>query len=102
MMGVLDGMTSLDHDSYVEKRLQDGRRAEAQRDAVVAQAARRHMAIVEAVRRLQKVEQSNRGCTLTRAALSKTLAEIASDLQTANQVRATDEGGLPDEIQARR
>jgi hypothetical protein len=90
MMGVLDGMTSLDHDSYVEKRLQDGRRAEARRDAVVAQAMRRHQAIEEAIRRVRRVEELNRSCTLTRANLSECLEGIARDLQTANQVRATD------------
>jgi hypothetical protein len=80
----------LDNHTYTERRMRDADEAEARIDVVSAQAARRYVAIDQAIRRIRAVEQLNKSCTLTRANLSELLEELARELETANQVRATD------------
>jgi hypothetical protein len=83
-------MSILDHTSYVERRLRDADDAEARIDAVAAQAARRHLAIELAQRRIAGVRELLGQKVLTNASLDELLYEIARDLEKANQVRATD------------
>ena len=84
------GMTYLDNVPYVERRAQAADEAEARLDAVSAQAARRHLAIEVAARRLRGVAQVVAEGQLDRPAVLELLAEIAAGLEEANRVRATD------------
>jgi HPt (histidine-containing phosphotransfer) domain-containing protein len=81
----------LDHEAYVERRMQDADEAGAQIDALSAQAARRFMAIEEAVRRVRALKQSDGEETFPRDILNELLDQIANDLEKANQIRATDQ-----------
>jgi hypothetical protein len=85
-------LSILDHTSYVERRLRDADDAEARVDAVAAQAARRHLAIELAQRRIAGVrELLGQRALITSASLDELLCEIARDLENANKVRASDE-----------
>ncbi len=80
----------LDNLEYVEHRMRCADEAEQRVNALAAQSARRHMAIVQAIRRVRAVSALNKDRILTRANLDELLREIASDLEKSNRVRSTD------------
>jgi hypothetical protein len=81
---------TLDHPSYIEKRMRQGDEAEARLDAVVGQSLRKALAISDAVKRLRAVEAENSEGLLSRASINEMLERIALDLEQANKVRETD------------
>jgi hypothetical protein len=78
----------LDNHTYVERRVQDADEAEARILSVSAQAARRHVAIEQAVKRIRAIKREQ---LLTRASVDELIEEIAHDLEKANHVRAHDQ-----------
>jgi hypothetical protein len=87
----MNGMSCLDHPGYVERRLERADAVEALLIAASAQAARRHAAITQAVKRIRAVEDLNRQQSLSPLSLTELLEEIVLGLTEANRVRATDE-----------
>jgi hypothetical protein len=85
-------MNVLDNTLYMERRMRQADEDASRVDALAAQAARRHAAIEQALRRIRGVEDLNRQCHLTRMNLSELLEEIMFGLKEANRVRATDGG----------
>lgn len=83
-------MSPMDNALYVERRAVQCNDAEARRDVAAAQAARRHLAIEVAIRRMQAVADLNTDRTLTRSMLEELLTEIVRDLEAANRVRSSD------------
>ncbi len=84
-------ISMLDHAAYVERRVREADDASAQIDALAAQAARRHMAIDRAVKRLRAVRGLAASGWMETATVLTCLETIARQLEKANQFRATDE-----------
>jgi len=83
-------MRIFDDETMVERRARDADRAEARIDALASQAARRFVAIEEAVRRVRAVAELNVSGTLPRRQVNELLEEIVRALEEANRIRAAD------------
>lgn len=81
---------TLDNQTYIERRLEAADESEARLDMVAAQSARKSVAIVEAVKKLEAVEAAVMEGLLPRASIKEMIAIVVSNLERANKGRQSD------------